>query len=73
MTNNDDSELRDILSETVHTAFRKGCEEGFHVWAAISAMNNKEYGNAIAWVIWALGEMGYEIRKKEANDKQTTT
>ena len=53
-----------ILSETVHTAFRKGCENGGEVHTAIKNMPNKDWGEAIDWMIYAIEECGYEIRKK---------
>lgn len=60
-----DSELKGILAETIHAAFRKGCEEGLSVHAAITKMPNAEWAKAIDWMLWALNESGYKIVRKD--------
>jgi hypothetical protein len=59
--------IRSILAETVHTAFRKGCDGGgsFQVWTAIRNMDNDQWGNAIEWMIYCLDVSGYEIKQKK--------
>lgn len=57
-------EFVQILAETVHTAFRKGCENGHDVHEAIKKMPNKDWGDAVEWMAWAIEECGYEIKKK---------
>lgn len=47
-------ELSDFLAETVHTAFRKGCEDGMTVHRAIRDLPPGNWYSAIDWMIWAL-------------------
>jgi hypothetical protein len=49
-------ELNDFLAETVHTAFRKGCDGGgsAEVWNAIKRMDPTQWASACDWMIWAL-------------------
>lgn len=46
--------LRDVLSESVHTAFRKGCRDDNGVWRAIADMNPDEWDSAVEWMLWAI-------------------
>lgn len=49
-------ELTDFLGETVHTAFRKGCDcaDGHSVWSHMKQMPREHWSSAIDWMIWAL-------------------
>lgn len=49
-------ELADFLSETVHTSFRKGCDDGgsHEVWMAIKKMDPQQWSSACEWMIWSL-------------------
>ena len=62
-------ELKQILGETIHTAFRKGCDcpQASIVWNAINEMSPEYWDGFLEWVIWALNSMGLSIRKKKIN------
>jgi hypothetical protein len=50
------AELREMLGEAVHTAFRKGSghPDAHAVWLAIRNMNNKAFSDCMDWVVWSL-------------------
>ena len=61
-----DGEILMALGETVHTAFRKGCD-GKHasaVWLAIKEMPQEQWTGALHWMLHALRATGYDIVKK---------
>lgn len=60
-----DTEAAMVISETVHTAFRKGCENGHDVWQAIRDMPAENWSEAVNWMIWAMRESGYKIVKTD--------
>ena len=66
MTEEERNDFKSILSETIHTSFRKGCDGGgsHEVWMAIRKMDGKQWDSAIDWIIWALEYSGYEISRK---------
>jgi hypothetical protein len=60
---------RDVLGETIHTAFRKGTDapQSVKIWNAISNMDPEEWVRVLDWILWALGYSGYRLierRKK---------
>lgn len=59
------TDATELLSEIVHTAFRKGCDNGTKVWTAMRDMPREDWGAAIEWMVYALGESGYEIVEKK--------
>ena len=48
--------LADFMGETVHTAFRKGCDgpAAIKVWNDIKAMPSEQWVSAVSWMCWAL-------------------
>lgn len=46
--------LREVMAESVHTAFRKGCLGGDRVWHEIYRLDNAEWGKAVEWMVWAI-------------------
>lgn len=61
-----DEEILIALGETVHTAFRKGCD-GKHAhaaWLAIKEMPREQWAGALHWMLYALRVGGYDIVKK---------
>lgn len=51
-----EAEVRGMLAETVHAAFRKGSDHAssHQVWKAIHIMPDTEWGKAVDWMVWAL-------------------
>lgn len=49
-------ELRDVMGELVHTAFRKGAEgpEGRAIWQAIRDMPFDQWEAAVSWMVYAI-------------------
>lgn len=66
----DKDEMRSVLAEGFHTAFRKGVDTSaaWKVWKAIDTLPNHEYGTAIEWLVEALDSMGYRF----VNQRSTT-
>jgi hypothetical protein len=64
--------IKSILAETVHVAFRKGCDGGgsHEVWDAIGKMRPEQWSNAIGWMLWALDYSGIEVRIKPEKDDE---
>lgn len=63
--------IESLFAETVHTAFRKGCDGGgsHEVWTAIGKMQPSQWRNAIGWMLWALDQSGIEVRVKPEKEE----
>lgn len=49
-------ELREVIGETIHTAFRKGGgATSDQVWHRIDKMSPDEWSSVCEWIVWALG------------------
>ncbi len=63
------NEVLEILGETLHTAWRKGCDapQSAEIWVLIKELPYGKWGDYIKWVVWELGEMGLSIQRRRKN------
>jgi hypothetical protein len=60
-----DETLLSILGEGIHTGLRKGSDapSADKLWQVISDSEDSAWGDALAFALWGLRKMGYDIVK----------